>query len=69
MGRSILLLCVLCFLAVIPSEAQPQKCSHLLVRKEWRTLTYSEKTEWVAAVKVRVLFPVPKVRWYIAYAE
>ncbi|KAJ4369101.1 hypothetical protein N0V83_006185 [Neocucurbitaria cava] len=58
MGRTILFLCVL---AVFPcahlsyaqegNEAQPQKCSKLLIRKEWRTLTHSEKTEWVGAVK------------------
>lgn len=71
MGRSILFLCVLCVLAVIPSahlhlpcvqasnEGQPQKCSHILIRKEWRTLTYSEKAEWVGAVKVRALLPIP----------
>lgn len=52
---SILLLWVL---AVLPisyahdwNEPQPQSCSKLLARKEWRTLTYSEKTEWVGAVK------------------
>lgn len=61
MGRSILFL-VLAILAVLPSahlsyadewiEGQPQKCSKLLTRKEWRTLTNREKVEWVGAVKV-----------------
>ncbi|KAJ5382196.1 Di-copper centre-containing protein [Penicillium concentricum] len=60
MGRWILF-CVLAVLAVLPSahlsyahewkEGQPQKCSKLLTRKEWRTLTNSEKAEWVGAVK------------------
>jgi hypothetical protein len=62
MGRLTLLLCVLAILAVLPSahlsyaqewnEGQ-QKCSKLLTRKEWRTLTNSEKASWVGAVKVR----------------
>ncbi len=63
-GRSILLLCVLAVLASAhlsyahernesQSQLQSQKCSKLLTRKEWRTLTYSEKAEWVGAVKVR----------------
>ncbi|KAF5854741.1 hypothetical protein ETB97_012384 [Aspergillus alliaceus] len=52
MGRSILFLCVLAALAVLPSahlscahewnEGQPQECSKLLTRKEWRTLTHSD---------------------------
>ncbi|PWY94454.1 monooxygenase-like protein [Aspergillus sclerotioniger CBS 115572] len=51
-----LFLCVLCVLCVLPSAhlsyaQQPQKCSKLLTRKEWRTLTFSEKAEWVGAVK------------------
>jgi hypothetical protein len=33
-------------------DNQPQKCSRLLERKEWRTLTRDEKAEWVGAVKV-----------------
>ncbi|KAJ5493617.1 Tyrosinase [Penicillium fimorum] len=63
MGCSILCLCVLAILAVLPSahlsyaqewnEGQPQKCSKLLTRKEWRTLTNIEKSKWVGAVKVR----------------
>lgn len=63
MGRSISFLFVLAVLAVLPSaqlsyayernEGQAQKCSKLLTRKEWRTLTRSEKAEWVGAVKVR----------------
>lgn len=63
MGRSILFLCVLAVLAVLPTphlpyahgsnEGQPQKCGKLLTRKEWRKLTHSEKGEWVGAVKVR----------------
>lgn len=56
MGCSILFLYVLTVLAVLLSahahEEQPQKCSKLLIRKEWRTLTNSEKAEWVGAVKV-----------------
>ena len=58
-GRSLLLLCLL---AVLPCaylayahegiESHPQKCSKLLARKEWRTLTHIEKAEWVGAVKV-----------------
>lgn len=62
-GRSILLLCVLALIASAhltyahernepQSQLQPQKCSKLLTRKEWRTLTYGEKAEWVGAVKV-----------------
>lgn len=62
MGRSILFLCVLAVLTVLLlsahlsyaqelNEGPPQKCSKLLTRKEWRTLTHSEKTEWVRAVK------------------
>ncbi|KAF1953771.1 tyrosinase [Byssothecium circinans] len=61
MGRWNLLLCVLCVLAVLPSahlsyayewnELQPENCSKLLTRKEWRTLTNSEKAQWVGAVK------------------
>jgi tyrosinase len=82
MGRLIWFLCVLCVLAVIPSahlhlacahasnEGQPPKCSKLLTRKEWRTLTLSEKAGWVGAVKVRALFyTVGNVVHYIAYAE
>lgn len=63
MGRSILFLCILAVLAVLPSahlsyahewnEGQSKKCSKLLTRKEWRTLTNSEKADWVGAVKVR----------------
>jgi tyrosinase len=34
-------------------DDQPQRCSRLLERKEWRTLTRNEKAEWVGAVKVR----------------
>ncbi|PQK11381.1 hypothetical protein BB8028_0003g00070 [Beauveria bassiana] len=30
---------------------QAQKCSKMLTRKEWRTLTHREKSEWVGAVK------------------
>jgi tyrosinase len=33
---------------------QSRKCSQLLERKEWRTLTRKEKAEWVGAVKVRL---------------
>ncbi|KAG9258584.1 uncharacterized protein F5Z01DRAFT_203092 [Emericellopsis atlantica] len=33
------------------NEAQLPKCKKLLTRKEWRTLTQSEKAEWVKAVK------------------
>ena len=62
-SSSILLLCVLAVLASAHltyahernephSQLQPQKCSKLLTRKEWRTLTYGEKAEWVGAVKV-----------------
>jgi tyrosinase len=65
MGCSILFLCVLCVLAHLhlacahaSNEVQPQKCSKLLTRKEWRTLTQSEKAEWVGAVKVRTLLPI-----------
>ncbi|PSN60132.1 monooxygenase-like protein [Corynespora cassiicola Philippines] len=32
-------------------EAQAPKCSQLLTRKEWRTLTNTQKAEWVKAVK------------------
>jgi tyrosinase len=35
------------------NETQVPKCSKLLARKEWRTLTHSEKAEWVGAVNVR----------------
>ncbi|CAO2654359.1 Nn.00g110920.m01.CDS01 [Neocucurbitaria sp. VM-36] len=51
----------LCLLVILPSahlsythtwnEAQAPKCSQLLTRKEWRTLTNSEKAGWVRAVK------------------
>ncbi|OOF92588.1 hypothetical protein ASPCADRAFT_153285, partial [Aspergillus carbonarius ITEM 5010] len=61
MGRSIVFLYVLAVLAVLPcahlssalgwNEGEPPKCSKLLTRKEWRTLTQSEKAEWVGAVK------------------
>lgn len=63
MGLSILLIYVLAVLAVLHSahfsygqelnEGQPPKCNKLLTRKEWRTLTRSEKAEWVGAIKVR----------------
>ena len=43
------------------SQLQPQKCSKLLTRKEWRTLTNSEKAEWVGAVKVRPAFSPSRV--------
>jgi tyrosinase len=36
------------------NESQIPKCSQLLMRKEWRTFTRSEKAEWVGAVKVRL---------------
>lgn len=62
-GRSVLSFCALAVLAILPSahlsyahewnEPQPQTCGKLLTRKEWRTLTQSEKAEWVEAVKVR----------------
>ena len=63
-GPSLLLLCVFAVLASAhlsyaherdesQSQQQPKNCSKLLTRKEWRTLTYSEKVEWVGAVKVR----------------
>ena len=72
-GRpSILLLCLLVLLASAhlsyahahqrnepQSPPQPQKCSKLLTRKEWRTLTNGEKADWVGAVKVRALLPSP----------
>ena len=71
-GRSILLLCVCAVLASAhlsyahkrnepQTQLQPQKCSKLLTRKEWRTLTYSEKAEWVGAVKVRPPFSPSRV--------
>jgi tyrosinase len=63
MGRSILFLSLLAVIAVLPraylsyahewNEGQPQKYSKQLTRKEWRTLTHSEKAEWVGAIKVR----------------
>ena len=62
MGHSILFLCVFAVLAVLSNaeisyadewnHGQPQRCTKLLTRKEWRTLTLSEKAEWVRAVKV-----------------
>jgi len=68
MGRSILFLCVL---AVLPStnlanaakgnKAPSPSCSKLLERKEWRTLTNSEKAEWVGAVKVHS----PALPWVV----
>lgn len=62
MGSSILVLCLLVLhlaCAHASNEGQPQKCSKLLTRKEWRTLTQSEKTEWVGAVKVcTILLPI-----------
>ncbi|PLB35279.1 tyrosinase family protein [Aspergillus candidus] len=61
MGCLMLFLCVLAVLSFPPNaglsyaygwnNGQPQKCSKLLTRKEWRTLTHSEKAEWVGAVK------------------
>ncbi|KAF3798337.1 Tyrosinase ustQ [Colletotrichum gloeosporioides] len=51
MGRSILFLCLLAVLTAFPSRGQAQRCSKLLTRKEWRTLTHGEKAGWVGAVK------------------
>ena len=58
MSRAILFLCVLAILSSAHLSSanewnalQPQKCSELVTRKEWRTLTHSEKAEWVEAVK------------------
>ncbi|OHE92547.1 monooxygenase [Colletotrichum orchidophilum] len=51
MGRTIFLLCVLAVLSIFPSPGQATKCSKLLTRKEWRTLTHGEKAQWVGAVK------------------
>ncbi|KXH43499.1 hypothetical protein CSAL01_12853 [Colletotrichum salicis] len=51
MGRPILFLCVLAILSVFPSHTQATKCGKLLTRKEWRTLTQGEKSDWVGAVK------------------
>lgn len=63
MGRSILFLSLPAVIAVLPrahhsyahewNEGQLQKYSKLLTRKERRTLTHSEKAEWVGAIKVR----------------
>ena len=63
MGRSIPFLWVLAILALLPNahlsyaqewkQRQVEKCSKLLIRKEWRTLKQSQKAEWVGAVKVR----------------
>ncbi len=60
-----LLVVSLCLLVFLPCtqasrthsryEAEAQKCSQVLVRKEWRTLTDIEKTDWVRSVKVNVL--------------
>ena len=66
-ARPFLLLCLLAILASAHlshaderHEPEPQlqqkKCSKLLTRKEWRTLTSGEKAEWVGAVKVRPPF-------------
>ncbi|TPX18679.1 uncharacterized protein E0L32_002536 [Thyridium curvatum] len=62
MARSILFLFALAILTALShaqrsyareesGQRQPQKCGKLLIRKEWRTLTNSEKSEWVGAVK------------------
>jgi tyrosinase len=62
MGRSISFVCILAVLTVLLlsahlsyahelKEGPPQKCNKLLTRKEWRTLTHSEKAQWVRAVK------------------
>ncbi|KAF2271289.1 uncharacterized protein EI97DRAFT_471308 [Westerdykella ornata] len=53
-GPSILFLCLVALLGSAHlsfAEAPAQKCSKLLARKEWRTLTHNEKADWVAAVK------------------
>ncbi|KZO93320.1 tyrosinase [Calocera viscosa TUFC12733] len=60
MGRPLLLLCVLAVLTgahlalAIPDEWKtmaPGKCEKMVLRREWRTLTSSEKAEWIKAVK------------------
>lgn len=72
MARSILFLFALAILTALShaqrsyareesDHRQPQKCGKLLIRKEWRTLTNSEKAEWVGAVKVRPVLPHTQV--------
>lgn len=36
------------------TASRAQKCRNSVIRKEWRTLADSEKSEWLGAVKVRL---------------